>query len=707
MTKTKCVVAFFVVIVIVIMTSMYVFNNNYNDKLTEYENAMFDMTTAIQHQYDTVFYSINQNIENTVNRINHKGLSDRLLSHSEDKSLYIDRYVVYTKDEKIYGRGQNVDFSKLEVYFTYEYSAYDIAIIESSDDVNQFYVVNRILNDEQDYLLLASINYKEINEIIDPVSFRMFDSYPYLISHDGYYLYHPNENICGRNIFDDKELIIEETKMTEKDYQHLINAFKSPGTFFYYNAFEVSKIGYSKALEDFEGTIFISADYTAMKKRQLEGIISIVAPAVISFLVSAYLFWKYIYVMKYTDYYTEIKNEIAFDKYFLSRRKKQDILLLLKIEDIVSSKDDYSMNNDRVLIMASKYFKNLEWYYHDVYRLSRIHYVFVLKHDEEDRRKLLNCLNANIAGPSHSEIHLRGKVLFTNIFSNETYFEMSSKLMDLSERFYQELKSAAYHKVQDFYEIIDLYQKNVMKKMYVEKMIMNEMFQPYFQPIVDMSTGKTVKYEVLMRPTCKSEMNTGEIIQVAEEEGWIESIDKTIIKRSFELYQDVKKKYDKGLDLSINLSGVSIGKPILEYILSLADMYEVNMNHITIEITETAAFSNLDECVRILNQLREKGFKLAIDDFGTGFAHVELLSKLEVDYVKIDGIFIKDVHKDDRKFKTLNALIYLASNYDTEVIAEYVENEEILEALSQLDIEYGQGYHFSKPFNRHTLLTKI
>ncbi len=114
-------------------------------------------------------------------------------------------------------------------------------------------------------------------------------------------------------------------------------------------------------------------------------------------------------------------------------------------------------------------------------------------------------------------------------------------------------------------------------------------------------------------------------------------------------------------------------------------------------MTETAALNNLDASIKSLNALREMGFKLAIDDFGTGYAHVELLSKLVVDYIKIDGMFILDVDKDEQKLKTLNALVYIAKNYNAKIIAEFVENENVVLILKKLGIEYGQGYYFGKP----------
>jgi EAL domain-containing protein (putative c-di-GMP-specific phosphodiesterase class I) len=229
-------------------------------------------------------------------------------------------------------------------------------------------------------------------------------------------------------------------------------------------------------------------------------------------------------------------------------------------------------------------------------------------------------------------------------------------------------------------------------------MIMNENIIPFFQPIVNLTTNEVIKHEVLMRVDDKDNfINTFKIIEIAEKEGLVEKIDRSIIAQSFHMYKTMFKESGKRVPLSINLSSKSINGKLIDYIMKCVDQYDVIPEDITFELTETATSDDLDATLYYLKTLRSRGFKIAIDDFGTGYAHVELLSKVDVDYIKIDGVFVMNASNDKKKLKTLIALVYLAKNYDTEIIAEFIEDQQTIDILKRLNVEFGQGYYFGKP----------
>ncbi|MFT5277729.1 MAG: EAL domain-containing protein (putative c-di-GMP-specific phosphodiesterase class I), partial [Granulosicoccus sp.] len=115
------------------------------------------------------------------------------------------------------------------------------------------------------------------------------------------------------------------------------------------------------------------------------------------------------------------------------------------------------------------------------------------------------------------------------------------------------------------------------------------------------------------------------------------------------------------------------------------------------EITETSAISNLESTQALIASLKPLGFKFALDDFGTGTSSYEYLKELAVDYVKIDGIFVRDIDKDDISRKMVESIAGIAQAKGIKVIAECIETAESLEILRAINIDYYQGYYAHVP----------
>ncbi len=151
--------------------------------------------------------------------------------------------------------------------------------------------------------------------------------------------------------------------------------------------------------------------------------------------------------------------------------------------------------------------------------------------------------------------------------------------------------------------------------------------------------------------------------------------------------------------LSINLSGKNLGnKKLLAFIKT---QYEINSEvvagNICFEITETAAINNLTEAKVFISELKEVGFKFALDDFGSGLSSFDYLKNLPVDFLKIDGQFVRDILDDPIDYALVKAINEIGHVMNKKTIAEYVENKKILEALTELKVDYVQGYHLGKP----------
>lgn len=149
---------------------------------------------------------------------------------------------------------------------------------------------------------------------------------------------------------------------------------------------------------------------------------------------------------------------------------------------------------------------------------------------------------------------------------------------------------------------------------------------------------------------------------------------------------------------AINLSGPSLGdQDLLEVILEKFNDTGMSAEKICFEITETAAISNLRNATRFMGRLRERGCQFALDDFGSGLSSFGYLKTLPVDYLKIDGVFVKDIVEDPIDRAMVSSINEIGHVMGKKTIAEFVENEAVLERLVAIGVDYAQGYGVGRP----------
>ncbi|MCK5354583.1 MAG: EAL domain-containing protein, partial [Methyloprofundus sp.] len=233
----------------------------------------------------------------------------------------------------------------------------------------------------------------------------------------------------------------------------------------------------------------------------------------------------------------------------------------------------------------------------------------------------------------------------------------------------------------------------------IEQAIEESMFILFYQPILDIKNKKISHYECLLRLENEdgSILMPGDFIGHAEETGIIDQLDRVVLKMAINQHLAFQKI---GCDvrLAINLSGHSMNNvEILPYIEELLQQPGVKPELIIFEITETSAVSNFLSAKELIRKLNAFGCHFALDDFGVGFSSFYYLRSLPVDYVKIDGAFVKqmDINEEDRIF--VKVLTEISQAFGKKIIAEFVENRDILDLLAELGVDYAQGYYVSKP----------
>jgi EAL domain-containing protein (putative c-di-GMP-specific phosphodiesterase class I) len=115
------------------------------------------------------------------------------------------------------------------------------------------------------------------------------------------------------------------------------------------------------------------------------------------------------------------------------------------------------------------------------------------------------------------------------------------------------------------------------------------------------------------------------------------------------------------------------------------------------EITETAMVSQMDQVSALMREIRALGCRFFLDDFGTGYASYSYLKEFPVDVVKIDGIFVKDIHQDEVSYAMVKSITEVAHHMGKLVVAEFVHNEAVLNALRRLEVDYAQGFYIGRP----------
>ncbi len=237
----------------------------------------------------------------------------------------------------------------------------------------------------------------------------------------------------------------------------------------------------------------------------------------------------------------------------------------------------------------------------------------------------------------------------------------------------------------------------------------NDDFTILFQPIskINELQEKWTHYEVLIRMLNdnNSLITPNRFLPAAERYNLINKIDQWVFKTCIKKLEENIQLLNNVNTLSVNISGASLCEPsYLKYVNSIFDQYEVAPEKICFEITETVAVSNLSEANNFISRLRDLGCKFALDDFGTGFSSFENLKYLTVDYVKIDGIFIRDLQTNKIDYEMVHSLHKIAKLMNIETIAEYVESDETLSTLKEIGVDYVQGYAISKPLTLDQVL---
>ena len=225
-------------------------------------------------------------------------------------------------------------------------------------------------------------------------------------------------------------------------------------------------------------------------------------------------------------------------------------------------------------------------------------------------------------------------------------------------------------------------------------------FELYAQPIVSIKQQGKQHFELLLRMKDPDSniVAPGAFLPAAERYDIIQKLDQWVIENSFKILSESPDFLESINFISINLSGKSLSsRNFLETIVRTLETSGIAAHKICFEITETAAIVNFNHALKFMNELKHKGFRFALDDFGTGLSSFEYLKKLPVDFLKIDGLFVKEIIEDPIDYELVKSINGIGQVMGMKTIGEFVENDEILAKLKEIGVDYAQGYGIGKP----------
>ncbi|QEP33818.1 sensor domain-containing diguanylate cyclase [Malaciobacter pacificus] len=396
--------------------------------------------------------------------------------------------------------------------------------------------------------------------------------------------------------------------------------------------------------------------------------------------------------MKYLAYHDELTD--LYNKSYLEnvlKKKGEKSLILLNINSFSYINTAYGFDiGDKILKDVSKVLKN-NFHADTLCKINSDE--FALVYDKEiDIKSKINSIQQYFLNHmiDINEIKISITFSYGATFGEENLLRKASTAL-------KKAKESGKNKFIIFDKFDNLNYKDREKFIKYTNIIKNALdnnqIVAYFQGIYDNEKNLINKYEALVRIELEDKViSPFEFLEIAKLAGLIPNITKIMIKKSFETM------LSNDYTFSINITEDDLAEEYLvDYLKEQASKYNINPNRVILEILEGVSTGGKDSHLNQLIELKKQGFKIAIDDFGAEYSNFERILDLDVDFIKIDAKYIKNIHKDKRSYEITKAIAFFAKNVNISSIAEFVHNEDVQKIIKELGINFSQGYLFSQP----------
>ena len=398
----------------------------------------------------------------------------------------------------------------------------------------------------------------------------------------------------------------------------------------------------------------------------------------------------------FRDELTGVNNrEALFHHIHIDRGNKLLILLNLVGFSEINDYLGYDVGDTLLKQIASFLIKSFENKENVVFRINGDEFAVLLgKEDLNAFKNIRDKIKKTIQNLEKKVFSIKGYEVSVRLSVGVAFGE--------SEEIYMQshvaLKEARIHnKVITFYDTNEALKaktrQNIQVIQKIKAAIENDRIVPFFQGIYDNTLGKITKYEVLMRLQEENGnyLSPYYFLEQAKKTRLYEKLTKIIIAKSFAYL------HDKDVTFSINLTKSDIlSTSVKECLFSNIQKYQC-AHHVVLEIVESEGIDNFKDISSFIHEVKALGCRIAIDDFGTGYSNFVYLSKLEIDFIKIDGSLIKDIDTNPTSVMTVETIIAFAQKMGYKIVAEFVDKQSVQDKLQSLGVDFSQGYLFSKP----------
>lgn len=369
-------------------------------------------------------------------------------------------------------------------------------------------------------------------------------------------------------------------------------------------------------------------------------------------------------------------------------------LILMKIDNFQTINSFYGfMVGDYVIEFVGNYLKeNFKEY--GVYRLSGSTFALSVKNRQgfHELKERLDEIYKNLK--TIKLIYQKNQIFLDFILASSSNNDQNNIFSKVSMALsYAKENAFAFWIYEDRMKFENEYAQNLELSLIVRDSVENSRVIPYYQAIMDNKTEKISRYECLARLLDKDKKILPPVlfIPVAKRIKVYHDVTKSIIEKSFANF--AKNEYSFNINLSIE---DIMCKEICEFILNKLKSFK-SASRITFELLESEAVQDFTKVEKFINEVKRYGAQIAIDDFGSGYSNFFYLTKMQVDYIKIDGSLIENIDVDKNSYLAVETIVEFAKKLGIKTIAEYVHSSIILEKVKELDIDYSQGFYIDKP----------
>lgn len=397
----------------------------------------------------------------------------------------------------------------------------------------------------------------------------------------------------------------------------------------------------------------------------------------------------------YTDSLTQLPNRMQLLE-DLKQIRPGGVLALINIDRFSQINEFYGSDiaDEALVQMRNRITSFLRGAYLSLYRLYADEFALVLKgpSHKNDAQNLLEALHEHIQ--SHPFL-IQGNAVTVSVTLGAIHTDTTQYPLTDADMVLRHAKHLQKNIL--ILSDVDILKEEIAHNIeYIQKIkeaIAADRVVPYFQPIIDNTSGTIAKYECLMRLLTPEGIviPPSSFLNVAKKARLYTRLTRIIIEKTFAVFENREDEF------SINLSVDDIkDAAVVGFILGKMENPELS-RRIIFEITESEEFENFEEIGYFIKKIKQKGGRIAIDDFGSGYSNFAYLMNLQADFIKIDASLIKNIDKDPNSRVVVETIVAFAKILKVKTVAEFVHSQAVCEIVKKIGVDFSQGFFFYEP----------